>query len=285
MNTTFGRVIEVTFREKRADGTEGDSLDLDTTRLNIGFTVERNLDLEPSTLQATVFNLNPSIQESLKDRQWTVTLKAGYGEDAGVIFKGDVRFVRHRREPPLIATDIEADDGGDASKVVVKRHFAKGTTVGTVFQWLQEQTGLGVGNVTRITQINKPDGLPDRLANGITVSGLAMEELGDLANSRGAVLSSQNNEVIVLRPGEALPGASTTFISPETGMVGYPYVDNEGILTLNHRLSPKITPGAKLQVDNAAYVAGGPYVVERAVYSGSLWSDDFNVEIEGRLSV
>jgi hypothetical protein len=279
--TTFGRKIVISFESKAT----GATITPDGEHLNIGFTVERNLDIEPSTLLATIHNLSSDTQEKLKDTDagWVVTLVAGYGDDAGVIFKGDVRQVRHRREPPLLATDIEAEDGGKASKVTVNRHFPKGTTVGTVFKWMQEQSGLGTGNVTRITQINKPDGLPDRLKNGMTVRGLVMEEMGDLAKSRGAVLSSQNGEVVVLQHGEALPGASQTEISPSTGLIGYPYVDNEGVLTLNHRLNPNIVPGAPIVVD-AQYVKGR-YVVERAVYSGSLWNSDFNVEIEGRAAI
>ena len=92
-------------------------------------------------------------------------------QNTNVIFKGDVRVIRHRREPPLLATDTEADDEGEAAKRNVTHHFPKGTTVGTVFKWLQEQSGLGTGNVTRITQIKNDDGLPDRLENGTTIRG------------------------------------------------------------------------------------------------------------------
>jgi hypothetical protein len=197
-----------------------------------------------------------------------------------VIFKGDVRLVRHRREPPLLATDIEADDGGAASKKYVTRHFGKGTTVGTVFKWLTSQSGLGVGNVGRITEIRKQDGLPDRLENGMTIKGYVMDEISDLARSRGAKISSQGNEMTVLAPGEALAGVPRTEIGPGTGLIGYPYVDSEGVLTLNHRLLPNVFPGAPIRVKSE--FVDDNFIVERAVYSGSLYGDDFNIEIEGR---
>jgi hypothetical protein len=280
-------------------GPGGASIDLSETaqNANIGFTVERNLDAEPSTAAITIHNLSKSTQESLKAAVdgWTVELAAGYGNtpfsfyldgehdgSANVIFKGDVRLVRHRREPPLLATDIEADDGGEASKKFVTRHFGKGTTVGTVFRWLTAQSGLGVGNVTRIDQIRKQDGLPDRLKNGMNIKGYVMDEISDLARSRGARISSQNGEMIVLEPGEALAGVPVTEINPGTGLIGYPYVDNEDILTLNHRLLPNVFPGAPIDVTSE--FVDGVYVVERAVYSGSLYGDDFNIEIEGVLA-
>jgi len=288
MTSVFNRQVSVAFTGP------GDSfIDLTETAksANIGFTVERNLDAEPSTASITIHNLSKSTQEALKGavEGWTVELIAGYGVDpdsdyisgnTNVIFKGDVRLVRHRREPPLLATDIEADDGGAASKKLVTKHFGKGTTVGTVFKWLQEQSGLGVGNVTKISQINKPDGLPDRIENGMTIKGFVMDEISDLARSRGAKISSQNNEITVLAPGEALAGVPVTEISPATGLIGYPYVDNEDILTLNHRLLPNVFPGAPIDVKSE--FVNGRFVVERAVYSGSLYGEDFNIEIEGR---
>jgi hypothetical protein len=259
---------------------------------NIGFTIERNLDAEPSTASITIHNLSKSTQESLKATVdgWTVELVAGYGpsNDPGihlaqgttsVIFKGDVRTVRHRREPPILMSEIEADDGGVASKKFVTKHFGKGTTTATVFRWLQEQSGLGAGNVANIANINKPSGLPDRLKNGMTIRGYVMDEISSLASSRGARISSQDGEVTVLAPGEALAGAPVTEISAATGLIGYPYVDNEGILTLNHRLLPNVFPGAP--VDVKSEFVDGRFVVERAVYSGSLYGDDFNIEIEG----
>jgi hypothetical protein len=296
--TVFGRRIEVIFR----DSESGAKITPDGDRLNIGFTVERNLDVEASTAQITIFNLSRTTQDKLEEMgrpippdpsdrlpPWTVELYAGYysgppdpdpGTTVPLIFKGDVRRVQHRREPPTLATDVEADDGGEAATKFVTKHFPKGTTVGTVFKWLQEQSGLGAGNVTRITQINKPEGIPNRIENGMTIRGYAMEELSDLAKSRGAVVSSQGNDLVVLKPGEALPGVPLTVIKPSTGLVGYPYRDKDGIVVLNHKLLPNVFPGAPLKIESD--FVDETIVVERAVYSGSLFGDDFNIEVEGR---
>lgn len=280
--SVFNRQIGIRFQ-----GPSG-TIDLTNTaqRLNIGFTVTRTLDLEPNTLSATIHNLSKDTQQRLREtvEGWTVELTAGYGtpesNNAATIFKGDVRLVRHRREPPLLATDVEADDGGEASKVYRTRHFGKGTTVGTVFKWLQEQSGLGAGNVERITQIRRDDGLPDRIKSGISIKGYVMDEMGDIARGRGAVVTSYNNEVLVLQYGEPLPNTPLTTIGPRTGLIGYPYVDNEGILVLNHRMLPNVFPGSPIEVESE--FVNSRFVVERAVYSGSLWDDDFNIEVEGR---
>lgn len=307
MTKVFGRKIEVIFRSP--DGAE--EIIPDGDRLNIGFTVERNLDVEASTAEITIFNLRRDTQDKLaemgrpspdpddpnpppKQPPWTVELYAGYfdprapgrkpGEFIPLIFKGDVRRVQHRREPPLLATDVEADDGGEAATKFITKHFAKNTSVGTVFKWIQEQALPGTDrngkNAARFTQIKTDRGIPDRLKNGMTIRGYAMEELSDLARSRGSVVSSQGNELIVLRRGEALPNVPTTKISPNTGLIGYPYEDMDGIVVLNHKMLPNVFPGAPLQIESD--FVNKTIVVERAVYSGSLFGDDFNIEVEGR---
>jgi len=291
MTATFNRQVSLVFDDPNGDGFV--NLSDSATVLNIGFTVERNLDVEPSTLSCTVHNLSRDTQEKLSGvKGWTVELVAGYGTDpendyrsgnTNSIFKGTVRFVRHRREPPLLATDIEADDGGEAAGRFVTRHFPKGTTVGTVTKWLQEQSGLGAGNIAVFSQVGNTEALPNRIPNGITIRGYVMDELGDLARSREVRVSSQNGEIVVLPPGVPLAGVPITEVSPETGLIGYPYVDNEGILTLNHRLLPNVFPGSPITVKSQ--FVNADFVVERAVYSGSLWDSDFNIEIEGTAAV
>lgn len=292
MTRSFNRQIRVTFTNRAT----GNDLIPDGDRLNIGFTVERNLDLEANTADITIYNLRQDTQEKLKETTdgWTVELEAGYfdprapGRDPGefgihTIFKGDVRRIQHRREPPLLATMVEADDGGEAHKKFVTKHFPPGTSVGTVFKFLQDQALPGTDprgrNATRFTQIRNNDGIPDRIENGTTVRGYAMEELDDLAKSRGSIVSSQGNQLVVLRRGEALEGVPVTKISPSTGLVGYPSEDIDGTVLLNHKMLPNVFPGSPLDITSD--FVNKTIVVERAVYSGSLFENDFNIEVEG----
>lgn len=281
MTATFNRRIRVEVR----DPNSSDAVIIpETNQLNIGFTVERNLNVEPSTAAVVIHNLTRDNQDKLQGTSgWTLRLWADYGQidiDRSLIFEGDVRFVRHMREPPEIRTEIEAADGDLASGKFVTRHFGKGVSVATVFRFLQSSAGLGEGNVGRISAIRTPDGLPDRLENGTTVRGYVVDEMNDIARSRGAIFSIQDNEVLLLQPGEAKPGVPGVKVAPNTGLQGYPSLDNEGIVTFTHRLSPRIVPGAPVVVESE-YISA-TFVCERSVYSGSLWGDDFLVEVEGR---
>jgi hypothetical protein len=281
----FGRKLRLRFENLDA-GAEWTSLSIpenidDLYPPNIGFTVERTLYKEPSSMLATVHNLSADTREKLKSSaRIIVTLEAGYGQDVHSIFIGDVRVVRNRREPPVLATDIEAGDGEKGAKKWARKWFPKGTSVNTVFRYLATHAGYGSGNIERAISISEGTGLPDRLEQGISIRGYALDELAALANSRGIELSVQDNEIQVLKYGKGKEGVPITVITPETGLIGYPTVDNEKIMTLNHRLLPNVFPGSI--VDVKSEFVTGRYRVLRALYSGSLYGSDFNLEIEGK---
>jgi hypothetical protein len=287
MAAVFNRKIRLSFTTTEAE------VELPPTieNLNIGFTVERTLEKEPSTLDAAVFNLSADTRRLLKqDARLIVTLEAGYGDDAHAIFVGDVRRVSERSDLPDLVTDIEAGDGERGAKQWARKWFPKGTSVDSVFRYLAKTAGYGEGNISRGVQIREQNGLPARLESGLHVRGYALDELAELANSRGIDFSVQGGEVQMIEYGQAKEGVGVTLISPKTGLIGYPTVDSvkvgtsnktENIMTLNHRLLPNVFPGSP--VDVVSKFVTGRYRVQRALYSGSLFGDDFNIEIEGKL--
>jgi hypothetical protein len=284
MAAVFNRKIRLSFTTTEAE------VELPPTieNLNIGFTVERTLEKEPSTLEATVFNLSEDTRRLMQqDARLIVTLEAGYGDDIHAIFVGDVRVVRDRPEPPDVVTDIEAGDGEKGAKNWARKWFPEGTSVDAVFRYLAKTAGYGAGNIDRVVNIREKNGLPTRLESGLHVRGYAVDELAELSKSRGIEFSVQDNEVQVLEYGKGKEGVPVTFVSSKTGMIGYPTVDNEGIITLNHRLLPNVFPGSLVDVQSE-FVTGrrrvtGRYKVLRALYSGSLFGEDFNTELEGKL--
>jgi hypothetical protein len=289
MAAIFNRKIKMSFSSPEP----GVELPPTIENLNIGFTVDRTLQKEPSTLEATVFNLSAETRQLMQqDARLIVTLEAGYGDNVHAIFVGDVRRVRTRREVPDLATDIEAGDGERGAKQWARKWFPEGASVDSVFRYLAKQAGYGEGNVSRAVQIRDDKGLPDRLESGIHVRGYALDELAELANSRGIEFSIQDGEVQMLEYGQAKEGVPVTVINPTTGLIGYPSVDSvkvagstnktEDIMTLNHRLLPNVFPGSL--VDVKSEFVTGRYRVLRALYSGSLFGEDFNIEIEGKLA-
>ena len=279
MMETFGRQIRMIFE----DLDRGEVIEPSGRDLNINFTVERTLDKEPSTMGATIYNLKEETRSRLrKSPNMRVTLQAGYTSDVHTIFVGDVRNVRQRNEPPIIATDVEAGDGEKGAKNWARKWFGKGTSVDAVFRYLATTAGYGPGNIGSVASIRENNGLPARLESGIHVRGYAVDELYELSRSRGIDFSIQNNEVQLLPFSGGKTGVPITKMNASTGMIGFPSVDNKGILTVNHRLNPNIFPGSLVEVETSDGSVSGRYKVLRALYSGSLWGDEFNIEIEGK---
>lgn len=272
----FGRKVKL--KVEAPENAEFKPLDID--KLNVEFEVTRTLEKEPSTLRASVYNLSESTRSALEeDRRLIVTLSAGYGT-AHDLFVGDVRIVRHKREGPNIVTEIEAGDGEKGSKNWARQWFKKDTSIETVLKYLARKAELGEGNISRAVNIAEDDGLPTTLKTGLHVRGYAVDELNELCNSRGIEFSIQNGDVQILEFGKALEGAQVVRVSPSSGLVGTPTIDNDNIMTADLRLLPNVFPGSILEVDSEFVT--GQFKVLRAFYTGSLYGPDFTCSVEGK---
>jgi len=69
-------------------------------------------------------------------------------------------------------------------------------------------------------------------------------------------------------------------LGPGNGLVGAPTLDNEGILSASLKLRPHVFPGSLVEVKSE--FVSGTFKVIRADYSGSVFGDDFNIDIEGK---
>lgn len=250
-------------------------------KLNVEFEVTRTLEKEPSTLRATIYNLTEASRSSLEeDLRLITTLSAGYGDELHDLFLGDVRIVRHRRDGANIVTEVEAGDGEKGSKNWARQWFKKGTSLETVLKYLVRVAELGEGNISDALSIAEDGGIPTTLETGLHVRGYAVDELNELCNSRGIEFSIQNNAVQILEFGKALEGSAVVKVSPASGLVGTPTIDNDGIMACNVRLRPNIFPGSTLEV-SSEFVTGR-FKVLRAFYTGSLYGPDFTVSVEAK---
>jgi len=165
-------------------------------RLNVEFDITRTLEKEPSTLMATVYNLSESSRSKLESTDRIIlSLSAGYSGELHNLFLGDLRVVRHRRDGANIATDLEAGDGEKGARNWARKWFPKGTELKTIFKYLINKAQLGEGNYAEALAHAEDNGIPDTIAGGMHVRGYALDELRELANSKGLELSSQGNEV------------------------------------------------------------------------------------------
>lgn len=250
-------------------------------KLQVEFEITRTTEKEPSTLRATVYNLSEQTRSKLEvDDRIILTLAAGYSGEFHNLFKGDLRVVRHRRDGPNIATDLEAGDGERGSKQWANRWFPKNSALRDIFKYLIRVADIGEGNLADGIAIEETNGLPDTLVSGMFVRGYALDELNELCKSRGIDFSVQDGEGQFLPIGDFKQGIPITSVEPGTGLVGSPTIDNDGVMSCQTQLLPNIFPGSRLDVKSE--FVSGRFKVVRAVYNGSVYGDDFTIDIEGK---
>lgn len=254
---------------------------LDFSSLNVNFEVERTLEKEPSTLRAMVYNLSKDTRAILEDpSRKLVSLSVGYGADSNSLFVGDLRLVRHVREGANIVTTLEAGDGEKGALNWAKKWFPKNTGIRTIFEYLIREAQVGKGNLDEALAYEENNGLPDTIRKGMFVRGYALDELNELANSRGLDFSVQSNECQFTPIAEGLDGVPVPILSPTSGLVSTPTFDNEGIMSCTAKLVPNVFPGSIIEIDSE--FVKGRYKVRRVFYTGSLFDSAFEMDIEGK---
>lgn len=249
--------------------------------LQVEFDITRTVEREPSTMTAVVYNLSDDTRDILeRSERKIITLSAGYGPDLFAIFRGDLRTARHTRDGADIATTLAAGDGERGAKNWARKRFHKGASIRSIFSYLIDKAEIGEGNLDEGVAIEETNGLPDTILAGYHARGYALDELAELAASRGIDFSVQDNEAQFLPIGDFKSGVPITTVEPGTGLLGSPTIDNEGLMSCSMLLRPYVFPGSRLDV-NSEFVSGR-FKVIRADYTGSVYGADFSIDIEGK---
>jgi hypothetical protein len=273
----FGRVATATI-----DTIEFKDLDFD-------FKIEKSAKPEPNTCELTVYNLNPEHQaqlEQLKPKEKKQAAKgigcrieAGYLSGTSQIWLGDLRTVQTTREGPDWVTRLSSGDGEKAwQNARLHVSFGPKTGLDTALRAIVKSLGLGEGNLSKVVAKLKQAGSSIYPA-GVVVSGQASRQLLDFARSADLEVSIQDGSVQFIDRGKALAGESLK-LSHATGLIESPTVDNEGIVTAKMLMIPDVRVGGVVVLD--AERVKGNYKIQKAVWEGATYSDDWTIEIQGK---
>lgn len=270
---------------------------LRTEGLYLDFQIEKSLAQEPNKAAITVYNLSAEHRKAVEDLSTydplvkaktrpnanahkvpktgkiRVELEAGYEDFSGVIFRGDLRWARSTFSGGTWATEIEGEDGGRtylASRI--SQAFPAGTTAYNVVTACADAMGLGRGNLANVA-----DKLAWAYSHGTVASGWAAEELAGVIRRSGLRYSIQNGalffENIALRT--ELPAL---VIAPDSGLVGYPAKDANGLVTFTSLLHPDLAPGAYVALQSS-HISGN-LKIYRVTYSGSVDKSEWYAKCE-----
>lgn len=281
MATQYLRKVKATF----SGGLVINPGPVQTHEIKIEFSISKSVSSTANTAEIKLYNLAESTRNGMGKEFDAVTLDAGYmppGEsgNVGIIFKGAVRDVEHKRDGPNIITTISCGDGDKAlRRATISKSYPAGTKVTDVIEDISKE--LEAKGITR-GEFKYPDELKEKtFKRPYAVCGSCVRELDTIGRGNSFYWSSQN-ETLEIIPGDGFVG-SVALISPETGMIGTPAITDTGI-RVKCMLNPEIRPNRRVQVQSQTLemnAADGMYRVTDATYSGDNHTGDFVVDITG----
>lgn len=258
--------------------------EFEVTGLRIAFTVERNLKAKPNTAEISIYNLNRESRDLLQGQQdLIVTLEAGYvSTGRSVIYRGDLREVNSVPDGGgNWVTRISSGDGENAHRSARShRAYKPGIAPKKMLKDIAGDLGVGAGNLLEAVGDAAIDRLGKVMKNGINGSGTASKVLRGVLGSMGKEHSIQGGEIQVLDRGKARAGAPAG-LSPATGLIGVPTVDNKGQIEATSLLRPDLTPGTKLTISDSV-TGNGTWKLSSCTHVGDTHGSDWYVEMEGK---
>jgi hypothetical protein len=217
--------------------------------LRVRFQITAN-DIEtPNAAVIRVYNLSSDRIKYLISEFTQVTIAAGYGENIGTIFKGQVKqYVRGKERNVDSFLEIRAADGDLAyNKGFVNDSLPGGASVNQQFQSLVKAMDIPADPSTDAVLAAQPYG--GILPRGKVRFGLARYFMSDLAKTANVRWSIQNGRVVLVPITGYLAG-DVIKINSTSGMVGVPEATEQGI-TVTCLLNPAIQIGYRIQLNEA----------------------------------
>lgn len=271
MTALFRRVVNVTVAPKsdNAGGALGaieSTLGFELSNLDCVFRVKKSLKLEPNTCELRIYNLAAETRRTLETpKKLVLRLDAGYPDAVAQLYLGEVRSAHSNREGEDIITEIST---GDSEKELAtsRINFTVGPKVSASVALLAicRELKVGIGNANQMAAQLQAKGVAF-FGPGTVISGNAKQALIDFCRSADLECSIQDGVLQILDRGKALEDQAV-YLSPETGLIGSPTIDNKGIVSATALIQPDLRPGRKIQI--AAESVKGGFRLQECEYTG-----------------
>lgn len=192
--------------------------------LRVQFEVEKTVESAPNEAKIRIFNLTPEHEAQIKEEFDEVILNAGYKDNIGMIFRGNIQHVYRYREKTDTITEIVASDGDkDYRLATINATFAAGSTNLDIVDAAVDSF-QGVGNTNKGTIA-----IPGKVyLRGKVVTSNSRAALDNVSKECGVNWSIQDGELHMIGVDEYLPD-NTIVINKDTGMLGSPTVTDKGV--------------------------------------------------------
>lgn len=259
--------------------------DLRISELRVSFTCEKSTDKAPNTAEIKIYNLSEKSRGQIQKKGLFVTLEAGYGDDVGTIFKGELRQVQHVREAVDWVTTIWA---GDAERKTLYSYmsdsFKPGVDSTQIVQRCIQKLSLIDGNSSNAFLLRKKT-----YAGGVSFVGSAYDLLSREAKACKLKVSVQNGVVVFVPIFSVTQADLKTFpavrLNAKTGLIGSPEHSNPDKkgdtspnLKIKSLLQHQLQASGYVQID--AETVKGNYLIEKVKHTGDSFGADWYSELE-----
>ncbi|HET8689332.1 MAG TPA: hypothetical protein VFM18_22205 [Methanosarcina sp.] len=213
---------------------------LDVSQMRIVFTVKKTQNETPNQAQIRVYNLSTTTENQIVHEGQRVTLQAGYKENFGVIFDGDIIQVKKGRENGVETyVEIIASDGDKAYNFsVINTTLSAGSTQADHVNVANNAMGLGKSQI---------DSGGQPLPRGKVIFGNARDVLRQTAQSNNQNWSIQNGQLQMIAKNGLLSGQAI-YLNSKSGLIGGAEQSNNGIKA-KALLNPMIKIGGAVIID------------------------------------
>jgi len=250
--------------------------DTEIIGLDIAFEIEKDESPEPNPCHVDIYNLGPENRTTLSKYKYVpVLLKAGYRDQVGVLFQGDMLRCTHVKEGPTWKTILASGDGAMAIQTKrLDKNYAKGTHLKTVVEDLAKQMGLplnsALGHIKELSQT---------LSKGFAASGNPMKDICRALSGMHIKVSVQNQSLQLRKKIEPLQKEAVS-LSDKTGLISSPEMGSNGELIVKSLLMADFLPGRKVYIDSGAYK--GFSVIQAVRFVGSNFGTEWESELTCR---
>lgn len=263
--TAFQRAYRLTVGNIEIDARSGVGL----RSARIAFSVERDIKRHPNNCEIQVYNLTRSHRAELaKLASVRVRLEAGYLDDIGVLFDGDLRSARSREEGTEQVTRISGGDGETKCRSArINKTYTSGTPIATVLRELGTALGVGAGNLTQFAGVTLANG-SKTLTRSLTVRGAVFDELEHFTRSCGLEWSIQDSALQLREAGLPVSDRRGPLLRADSGLIGEAEVETVAKAETGFAAgSAKVTGVCLLRTD---LIPGVPFRVESEAFTGNL---------------
>jgi hypothetical protein len=221
---------------------------IDVSTLRCRFEIDQWTMQAPNVLKLLVSNILPATARQFVQKEFaSIQIIAGYQDNNGVIFQGNIVQAIYGRESPTdtLLTVYAKDSDHAHNYAIVNTTLPPGSTpqqhLNTAVQAMQP---MGVTQGFIGVDLSTPT-----YSRAVTLFGMARDVLSNIAKFKNASVSYQQEQVTMVPKGGSSPGGAIV-LNSTTGLIGMPSQTIGGILA-RCLINPSIKVHSQVQINQA----------------------------------